>query len=594
MCDKLVYDLSQEIEGSPNIFIRKDWLNILDNMNQNYQSNQSIIDTSQLSNSNKWMSYREGYLAVPMLLSITTPNTNTVAFTFSEYSLGLKNWFGTIIHSMTLDYNGTTIIQQTPFCNMWNSFKLLTSFSYNDIITQGDVIGFYPDTAGSFAYTDGTFPVKTGLGTINNDLARLNTIASITTSNNYNQWNPASGFGGNEGLTNRIKNINWSSVAGIPEANEGYVAYGGLLSANNMTQIWKSNLTRSCASNANTVSTQVNATTAGVYQVSVMATIYLKHLHSFFNMIPLLKGVFMKLTLNLNNSTTTITLDNTLNDIQFSSYSSTVPVGGVNPLLIPSINTGSSWINTGRFANGNQIRYNISVGSVCTDGSLGLSQAQVGNVAKSIYLYVPAYSFNNTFLEAYLSSSPKQIKYTDIYQYQILNIGAGQNFNNLITNGIANIKSVLVIPFFTNGRTTVGGTDGAFQQWQSPFDTAGAGTTAPMVALGNFNVQISGQNAIYNNQKYLFEEYCNQLYGENAVNGGLTDGLTSGLISFLDWQNLYCYYYVNVERMLPVEKSVPKSVQLLGTNYSQRAINLWVFIEYEVEIRIDLGTGSRV
>ena len=31
MCDKLVFDLSQEIEGSPNVFVRKDWINILDN-----------------------------------------------------------------------------------------------------------------------------------------------------------------------------------------------------------------------------------------------------------------------------------------------------------------------------------------------------------------------------------------------------------------------------------------------------------------------------------------------------------------------------------------------------------------------------------
>ena len=58
-CDKLVFDLSQEVEGSPNVFVRKDWLNILDNQNTNYQNNQSMIDTSQLSNRKKYMGYRE-------------------------------------------------------------------------------------------------------------------------------------------------------------------------------------------------------------------------------------------------------------------------------------------------------------------------------------------------------------------------------------------------------------------------------------------------------------------------------------------------------------------------------------------------------
>ena len=46
MCDKLVYDLSNEVDNSPNVFIKKDWINILDNQNGNYNSNQSVIDTS--------------------------------------------------------------------------------------------------------------------------------------------------------------------------------------------------------------------------------------------------------------------------------------------------------------------------------------------------------------------------------------------------------------------------------------------------------------------------------------------------------------------------------------------------------------------
>ena len=104
-CDKLVYDLSEEIEGSPNVFIKKDWLNILDNMNQNYSSNQSIIDSSQLSNSNKYMSYRESYIIVPMVLTLgTAANTNfkpATTATSADYAIGLKNWFGNIIHSFT-------------------------------------------------------------------------------------------------------------------------------------------------------------------------------------------------------------------------------------------------------------------------------------------------------------------------------------------------------------------------------------------------------------------------------------------------------------------------------------------------------------
>jgi len=125
MCDKLVFDLAQEVEGSPAVFVRKDWLNILDNQNQNYNNNQSVIDTSQLSNSNKYMSYREAYFSIPFLITLATasapiftssgagaallfkPDTTATA---ADHAIGLKKWFGQIIHSFTLDYNGTTIV----------------------------------------------------------------------------------------------------------------------------------------------------------------------------------------------------------------------------------------------------------------------------------------------------------------------------------------------------------------------------------------------------------------------------------------------------------------------------------------------------
>jgi len=135
--DKLVFDLSQEIEGTPQVFIKKDWLSILDNMNTQYGSNQTIVDTSQLSNSNKYMSYREAYLAVPLVLTLTSstafvPPTDADGTlcagispdlavsppiedvqelpypTACDSAMGLKNWFGSIFHSLTLDMNGTT------------------------------------------------------------------------------------------------------------------------------------------------------------------------------------------------------------------------------------------------------------------------------------------------------------------------------------------------------------------------------------------------------------------------------------------------------------------------------------------------------
>jgi hypothetical protein len=594
-CDKLVFDLSQEVEGSPNVFIRKDWINILDNQNTNYQNNQCIIDTSQLSNSNKYMGYREGYLAVPMLASYRGMGQGAGPRTLNDYGIGLKNWFGTMIHSFTLDYNGTTIVQQTPFCNLWNSFKLMTTLSWADVKTIGSSIGFYPDTSDSFRYY--TIPSLYGQGICNCDDGSSEAPTSSTLIlNTYNQADDVPGglpsIGGNTGLTMRTKWICYNAdvgfgIAGVPAVGD-VQTYGSLLTKDRAgQQFWKSNITRKEPSAA--------AHQSPIIQISIMAIIQLKHIHSFFNMCPLLKGVFMKMTMNLNNSKCTILGTAAANSLM-SCSESTSYVGGVLPIMCPSTITGNyNGVAVGGDATDLLMYYDLTVGAVCNNTNItnptvaGSPAAMAGNLAKSVYLYVPAYTFNPTFESAYLSSNIKQIKYTDIYQYHF-DIDGLATFNQLITNGIANIKSVLIVPFY---RVNIG-VAGVVPEYMSPFSPAGGGTTSPLVALTNFNIQISGQNAIYNTQRYGFEEWLNQLYGQNAVNGGLTDGLTSGLIDFNGFQNSYSYYYINVERMLPVEQSVPKSVQILGTSLSTLPIRFMVFVEYGVSVSIDVLTGARV
>jgi hypothetical protein len=575
-CDKLVFDLSQEVEGSPSVFVKKDWLNILDNQNSNYNSNQSVIDTSQLSNSNKWLSYREGYLAVPMLLTLATSDLATAgAFapatgaTSADYSIGLKNWFGTIVHSLTLDYNGTTIIQQTPYCNMWNSFKLMTSLSWNDVWTQGSTIGFYPDDPLAFKFIKNGTATASGMGVCNNSTAG----AFATTSGAFNTYRLGQG---NEGFVKRQQYIAYDA-----DGVSGDGTYGtDMLSSTGASQIWKSYVSNKVNG--------VNATNQGVFQISIMATIYLKHLHSFFASVPLLKGAYMKMTLNLNNTTTRFNTTGGLTTLVSVSNA----VGGVNPVMIADATAGQ-----GGDALGANTTYtaNLSVGATCLEPSLvSVPGVLAGGVARSVYLYLPSYSFNPVFESAYLSAPIKDIKYTDIYQYQVKGIQAQTGIiNQLITNGIANIKSILVVPFFAD-QVAHSGLPTGTPVYQSPFDPAGTGATSPLINLTNFNVVVSGQNAIYNTQRYSFEEFNNQLYGVNAVNGGMTDGLTSGLIDRLGFDMEFCYYYVDLSRMLPVEESVPKSIQLIGQNLSLSNIDLFCFVEYGVGTQIDALTGVRV
>jgi hypothetical protein len=489
--------------------------------------------------------------------------------------MGLKNWYGSIVHSFTLDYNGTTIIQQTPYCGLWNSFKLMTSMSYNDIVVSGAMLGFYPDDATSVRF-DATITASTnGIGTSNN----RNAGAFPVVSGQFNQFDPY-----NVGLLRRQQGWNFDpeGVAGTGTTYAGASASGTLTTLSNLNLLWKSYIFNKRDG--------VASTTGSSVQVCITAQVWLKHLHAFFERVPLLKGVFMKITLNLNQSSVSFTSTADA----FSSVSVSSPLGGVSPIMIAS--AGASQGSVG-FTSGSYIA-SLAVGNRCLNTSqtaLGGTLVANSPLGGSILLNVPAYTFNPVFETSYLSAPVKKIVYTDIYQYQIVNqITAGQTFNNLITNGIANIKSVLVLPFFQAGDgATLTGNCG-LSPIQSPFDTAGGGTTSPLCLLTQFNIQVSGQNAIYNTERYSYEQFINQLYGQNAVNGGMTDGLISGLIDQKNFEMGYNYYYVNVGRMLPVEEAVPKSVNVLGTNMSSKAIDLFIFIEYGVEVSVDILTGARV
>jgi hypothetical protein len=633
--DKLTFDLANEIEDVPNVFVRKDWVNVLDNQNGNYNSNQSVIDTSQLSNSNKWMSYREGYLATPMLLTLTSEVGANIlkaatANESADFAVGLKNWFGSIIHSLTLDFNGTTVIQQTPFINMWNSFKLMTSLSWQDVASFGSTMGFYPDDPLSWSYE--ATANQTGKGVCNNtnmappfNLLRtkvgLSSTAGATNGaigalrNDDNMFR--SGLG-NEGFLRRQLYVNYD-----PDALCGTTTsqYGGGIAVVNAvalrntaaTSLWKSHI-------CNKVNSAVG--NVGVLQIAVMGFIHLRHIHSFFNQIPLIKGAFMKLTLNLNNCSTNFTcVGSGTNQYRVNGVSNSV--GGINPIMLASrARTNIGCINATNtagvdpvvpFFNGafslnrnvladtaadSPFIASLSVGPRCLNSSQSnLGGVQESPLSRSIVLYVPAYSFNAVFEQAYISSPIKKVIYEDIYQYQVLDVK--DQFNNLLTNGIANLRSILVLPFYSSRVTSDNINVGplcasGIPVYQSPFDPAGTGPTSPLCLLTNFNVVVSGQNAIYNTERYSFEQFINQTYGANSVNAGMTDGLSSSLIDQLGWEMEYCYHYVDVSRMLPIEQQVPKSVQIIGQNTSVQNLDLFCFLSYGCELSFDVLSGSRV
>jgi len=583
--DTLVYTQSNEMESDRGIMLKKEWLNILDQSNGSYASSQSIIETTVLANSSKFMNYREGYIVIPLIITanntavgasgtgfpIAAPATQA---TSCDYSFGLKNSYLSLIHSVSVDLNGKNIIQQTAYQSLYNNFKLLTSLSWNDVITQGPTIGFYPDNPLAFTYN--ATAASDGTGICNNDIS-LSKPYYATAYNNYDTTN--------EGLLKRIQYINYDAT-GSTGPNQIGESFSTLQTATYANDLYRSQII---------TKQNGSASLASVFQIQVLAIVRLRHLHHFFEVIPLCKGVQLRIILNLNQTVTRVT--NATGPV-YSATNTYLAFNGVNPLMMSSGRIGVAPTTTvvglgvnpnySAIPSANDGTFDISlyVGNEC----LNTAQSAFSGVTKSslpthVQLYVPAYEMNPRVEALYITTNPnKTIIYNDIYQYKIKNVSGGASFNELITNGIKGIKSVLLIPYFTS--SFAGGVP-----FQNIFSTD---LPSPLCGISNYQVQLSGQNMSYSMVRYSFEHFNNNLYGAGAVNAGLTDGLTSGLINELGFQIGQCYYYIDCSRGLPIETEIPRSVVISGTNKSVLSTDYYIYIEYTTSVGVNVQTGMIV
>lgn len=310
--------------------------------------------------------------------------------------------------------------------------------------------------------------------------------------------------------------------------------------------------------------TRVSATT-GYWKI--YARLRLKDLSDFFCKTPLLKGSTIRLLINTNQMIST-TVDST------GVVSAITGQGYTNPIQT----TDSLLTKLTAIAPGTTATFSLSIfKNPAGDVRCGL---------QSCRLYAPVYKMNPVAEQRYLSLAPtKKVSYRDVFQYQFNAVDGV--FNILVSNGIPNIKSVLVVPLLSSSNTP------GISSPLSPLTSAPASPDPIMIT--NFNIMVSGVNLFLQNQLYDYEQFIHELGCSNQLNGALTTGLTSGLVSLQDFEALYRYYYGNCSRILPSEEGVSRSVQLIGeVKASGKKVDLMVFVEFEKHMTIDIATGARI
>lgn len=620
--DNLVFEESVNAEIPTSEFVDKQWLYVNDNNNSNY-SGQIVLDTTPLSNSGSYINWQEAFLAIPLVLQVEGDATITSTGAF-DWMAGMKNGFWQIIHSMSVEFNNGSIIQQTPFLNVFTSFKNLTSWCQEDLKNWGSVCGFYPDTAKSWVYNNSTVAASilnylntSGQGICNNrnapyvqmtalpdlTIAAGDVLVMVNTSTTATLASGDFRANYNEGFYKRQSwlNFNLTQTTATPALTDTTANQAALLATT-------SGVASSSGLQAIFMSYVQQASTTRT--IVFDAVVRLKDIADFFQKCPLLKGSTMRIYINTNQTYFTLALNNSVYTsatsgvitgtgiLALTSTPTILGGGGTNPVMVASMDLGqglSPMVPPATTITQEALKVALSI--VRTQFS-GITTTVAAPIT-SVRLYAPAYVMSPISEQRYLSLSPtKKIVYNDIFQYQYSGVASG-SFSFLVTNGIPNIRSVLVIPFLpkaSNGTaqtyagTTVAGV--TTSSLLSPFSTSGA--TPDPVSLTNFQIQVSGKNLFNSNLQYDFESFVEQLVSSNQLNGSLTTSMASGLIGKEDFQWLYRYYYGNCSRSIPSEDGVAKAIQILGTNNSAVTIDLMVFVEFQREIVVDCRSGARL
>jgi len=346
MADNLVYEESLASEDESSDFISKKWVYVNDTNAQNYQS-QTLIDTTPLSNAGGWLNWSEAFMVMPLVVQLTADTPANLPFgggqasSYANYSWAFKSGFWQMIHSMTVEFNNQNIVQQTPFLNVFRSFKANTSFSQDDLKNEGASLGFYPDSPDSWSYCN-EFCTGNGAGgsILVNSPFQTRGI-NIPYTNNTNAYSSVSytAFNSDDATTaanySSLPSIPQTTASGIPNISlTGAVEYSGypisLPAANPITpdftpfpvnqgmyerqkyNNYNSGVSSSFgqgivnpAVSCNTVyrsSLDLQQSQEGNYIWNVFAKLRLKDLEEFFEKCPLLKGSTMRFYINTNQS----------------------------------------------------------------------------------------------------------------------------------------------------------------------------------------------------------------------------------------------------------------------------------------------------
>ncbi len=540
LSDSRVFSQSMESQLAPEQFTSKVWSYITDQNNKSYNGT-ITFDCSSIANNGRWVNWRESYFSMPYILGIRTTVTDVSvgADAFDSHSVAFKSGFHHLLDSMSIELGNNSVMQNTPFSNMFNHYKILSTWSNDSYVKFGGVIGLAIDTPRSLQFVNATAKSLVGKGLVANELANAHSyVANVADVVR------------NEGFYTR------SSYHVLPAKYPVITA-------------------TSAAATGRTRWTSVGAKQDTLWYAEGLAIIRLSDVSDFINKLPLLKGSFLKFTLTTNTAVQSLPVPKAADDVTFTSASLSLQ-GRTVPFMVSQQDANSPQagvIAAIKAAGADDV---IVSGVGISSLTLGTTTASSSLQGGACRLYVPSYLLEPAYESQYLESFPvKEIVYTDVYNYVTSPVANDGDIQALITNGIVDGQFLVVVPIVEGAA----GTAIPVSPHQSVYASE-PGTTSAGCSIDKFNVQVSGTNIFQQDEQYDFEQFLHEQVAINALNGAQDSELTSGLISYEMWSFSHRYYVADLSRGSPSDGLVPKSVLLLGQNKSGRTVRYYTFVAY--------------
>ena len=563
--DETTFQHSLDPQQTEFEFSNRQFAWLADSNNSSYANGQIVFDCASLANSGRFVDWSQSYMTIPLVLDVNL-STATTASVENVFAASLKNGYHQLINSLSLEITNNSTVNLTNFSNIKINYDLLTTCSREDELNFLPSINFVKDNAESLSYRKDAS--SAGYGETNNVIAQ-------------SLFNPTSGWGKtaytqNAGRLQRMLNTSFDPSTTLNAATVNY--------------------TSQTATSLAVKNYATQGTTDMVYYI--LATIPLKVIHDIFKKLPLTKGMYARIIVNTNcNCSATITTNATGTAI-VNHTSSTQ--NGVLPFMISPVSAAGTG-GTGfavNAASATTITATMAIAKVSTF-SHPITQARI---------YACLYEMSPIYEEKYFQMVPtKKILYTDILQFISQGIAPNGSVNQILTNSISRARALLVVPILsaqTNGsadirtNTFTAGTNITGAQTFSPMASAFTScpaTCCPLHSVSNFNVLVSGVALYQSNYQYKFEHWLQEVRGSNAINGGISLAMSSGLLSQTDYENGYGYMYVDLSRRTgQASDDIGRSIQLQLTNTSNCYVDYISFIIYEREITISTSSGALV